>query len=144
MFYVGTDPVVVNLVRSYAKPGGRLTGVHSLTTELDGKRLEILAARPVGRGAAVGPAGAQARGALDGLAHVADAMLPSQTKLIDDIAKAKRLLTIYNERSVVTEGGLAIYGVNSHAVGRQSAKYVHRVLLGTSPAEPPIERADRS
>ncbi len=29
------------------------------------------------------------------------------------------------------------------AVGRQASKYVHRVLLGTSPAELPIERADR-
>lgn len=42
VFYVGTDPVVVGLVKSYAKPGGRLTGVHSQTTELDSKRLEIL------------------------------------------------------------------------------------------------------
>ena len=42
VFYAGTDPVVVGLVTSYAKPGGRLTGVHSLTTEVDAKRLEIL------------------------------------------------------------------------------------------------------
>jgi putative ABC transport system substrate-binding protein len=42
VFYAGTDPVVVGLVKSYAKPGGRLTGVHTLTTELDGKRLELL------------------------------------------------------------------------------------------------------
>jgi putative ABC transport system substrate-binding protein len=43
----------------------------------------------------------------------------------------------------VTEGGLASYGVNFHAVGRQSARYVHKVLLGTSPADLPVERADR-
>ena len=42
VFYAGTDPVVVGLVKSYARPGGRLTGVHSLTTELDAKRLQIL------------------------------------------------------------------------------------------------------
>jgi putative ABC transport system substrate-binding protein len=42
VFYAGTDPVVVGLVTSYAKPGGRLTGIHSLTTELDAKRLQIL------------------------------------------------------------------------------------------------------
>ena len=35
------DPVVVGLVKSYAKPGGRVTGVHALTTHLDPKRLEI-------------------------------------------------------------------------------------------------------
>jgi putative ABC transport system substrate-binding protein len=42
IFCAGTDPVVVGLVDSFAKPGGRLTGVYSLTTDLTGKRLEIL------------------------------------------------------------------------------------------------------
>src|SRR6266568_6871135 len=42
VFYVGTDPVVVGLVKSYAKRGGRLTGVQSLSTELTAKLLEIL------------------------------------------------------------------------------------------------------
>jgi putative ABC transport system substrate-binding protein len=40
VFYAGTDPVVVGLVANYAKPGGRLTGIHSLTTEMDAKRLQ--------------------------------------------------------------------------------------------------------
>jgi putative ABC transport system substrate-binding protein len=43
----------------------------------------------------------------------------------------------------VTDGGLLSYGVSFHAVGQQSAKYVHRVLSGTSPADLPVERADR-
>jgi putative tryptophan/tyrosine transport system substrate-binding protein len=42
VFYAGTDPVDVGLVKSFAKPGGRLTGVHSLSTETTAKRLEIL------------------------------------------------------------------------------------------------------
>jgi putative ABC transport system substrate-binding protein len=42
VFCTGTDPVVVGLVDSFANPGGRLTGVYSLTTDLTGKRLEIL------------------------------------------------------------------------------------------------------
>ena len=42
VFYAGADPVAAGLVESLAKPGGRLTGVHSLTRELTGKRLEIL------------------------------------------------------------------------------------------------------
>jgi putative tryptophan/tyrosine transport system substrate-binding protein len=70
-------------------------------------------------------------------------MVTSQTKLVVDTAKAKKLLTISLERSFATEGGLASYGANFHAVGRQSAKYVHRVLSGTSPAELPVERIDR-
>ncbi len=183
VFYVGTDPVVVGLVKSYAKPAGRLTGVHSLTTELDGKRLQILKemSPKIRRVAAFyDPGNASAResaklvreaarqlrievverhvrsveelraglqalkpGEVDALAHVADAMVTSQTKLVVDTAKAKKLPTISNERSFASDGGLASYGVNNFAVGRQSAKYVHRVLLGTSPADLPVERADR-
>ena len=42
VFSVGTDPVGSGLVQSFAKPGGRLTGVQYSTTDLTGKRLEIL------------------------------------------------------------------------------------------------------
>ena len=42
MFYTGLDPVVAGLVESLAKPGGRLTGVCSLSRELTVKRVEIL------------------------------------------------------------------------------------------------------
>jgi putative tryptophan/tyrosine transport system substrate-binding protein len=39
---IGIDPVEVGLVESLARPGGNVTGVTSLTTELGGKRLELL------------------------------------------------------------------------------------------------------
>jgi putative ABC transport system substrate-binding protein len=42
VFYAGSDPVDNGLVSSFAKPGGRLTGVHSRNTVLTSKRLEIL------------------------------------------------------------------------------------------------------
>jgi len=42
VFCAGTDPVVLGLVDSFAKPGGRLTGVYSRVTDLTAKRLEIL------------------------------------------------------------------------------------------------------
>ena len=42
VFNVGSDPVAAGLVESFAKPGGRLTGVHFLVKDLTGKRLEIL------------------------------------------------------------------------------------------------------
>jgi putative ABC transport system substrate-binding protein len=42
VFYAGSDPVILGLVDSFAKPGGRLTGVHNQTTDLTAKRLEIL------------------------------------------------------------------------------------------------------
>lgn len=42
VFCVGADPVDLGLVVSFAKPGGRLTGVFYRDTDLTAKRLEIL------------------------------------------------------------------------------------------------------
>ena len=42
VFAVGSDPVGSGLVQSFGKPGGRFTGVQYSTTDLTGKRLEIL------------------------------------------------------------------------------------------------------
>jgi putative ABC transport system substrate-binding protein len=42
VFTIGTDPVATGLVSDFAKPGGRLTGVHYLVRDLTAKRLEIL------------------------------------------------------------------------------------------------------
>ncbi|MBI4169201.1 MAG: ABC transporter substrate-binding protein [Acidobacteria bacterium] len=42
VFFAGADPVAYGLVESFAKPGGRLTGVHGRATDLTAKRLEVL------------------------------------------------------------------------------------------------------
>ena len=42
VFCAGADPVVLGLVDSFAKPGGRLTGVYLRSVDLTAKRLEIL------------------------------------------------------------------------------------------------------
>ena len=42
IFCAGTDPVALGLVNSFAKPGGRLSGVYNPVTDLTAKRLEIL------------------------------------------------------------------------------------------------------
>ena len=42
IFSVGSDPVASGFAQSFAKPGGRLTGVQYSTTDLTGKRIEIL------------------------------------------------------------------------------------------------------
>lgn len=42
VFYVGADPVSGGLVESFRKPGGRLTGIASQSTDLTAKRLELL------------------------------------------------------------------------------------------------------
>jgi putative ABC transport system substrate-binding protein len=42
VFTGGADPVVFGLVDSFAKPGGRLTGVHSVVSDATAKRFEFL------------------------------------------------------------------------------------------------------
>jgi putative ABC transport system substrate-binding protein len=42
VFAIGSDPTTVGLAESTARPGGRLTGIHYLATDLTAKRLEIL------------------------------------------------------------------------------------------------------
>ena len=41
VFYGAGDPVGLGLIKSFARPGGNITGVTELDLELDGKRLEI-------------------------------------------------------------------------------------------------------
>ena len=42
VFCIGSDPVARGLVSEFARPGGRLTGVHYLARDLTAKRLQIL------------------------------------------------------------------------------------------------------
>jgi ABC-type uncharacterized transport system substrate-binding protein len=179
VFCAGTDPVSLGLVDSFARPGGRLTGVHFLATDLTAKRLEILKdilprlhrvvtfydpSNPVARESArLGRqeahrmkvefierpvasvqefhAGMQALRVkeFDAFLLVADAMVLSQSQLIIDMTKNKKISAMFWEENSVVKGGLASYGVSYHEAGRLSAKYVQRILTGTRPQDLPVE-----
>jgi putative ABC transport system substrate-binding protein len=182
VFYAGVDPVAVGLVKSLARPGGRITGVHSRQVDLIGKRLGILKEivptlrrvvsfynpdNPALRDSATMAREAtrqlgielverhvrtvdELRAGLRGLKAgevdailVWDAMVVSQSQFIVDTAKTKKLPAMFFDRTSVAGGGLASYGTSYYGVGRLAAKYVHRVLSGTSPADLPVEMSDR-
>ena len=87
--------------------------------------------------------GALRAGEADALLSGGDSMVISQTALVIDTARTKKLPTMFTELDSVAKGGLASYGVSYYAMGRLSAKYVQRILLGANPGEVPIEQVDR-
>ena len=79
----------------------------------------------------------------DAYYFTSDAMVTSQAQFIIDTARAKKLATIGYEQSLVAQGALVSYGVSYYEIGRLSAKYVQRVLTGTSPQNLPVESISR-
>jgi putative ABC transport system substrate-binding protein len=75
----------------------------------------------------------------DAYFYIPDAMVLSQAQYIIDTARAKKLPTMFGEYSLVKQGALVAYGVSYYEVGRLSAKYVQRILTGTSPQNLPAE-----
>jgi putative ABC transport system substrate-binding protein len=179
VFDAGTDPVAAGLIESFARPGGRITGVYYSSIDLTAKRLEILksilpelrrvvtfynprsefslksakAAREEGRQLSIEiverPVASveELRPSMNALKakdadayfYVADAMVLSQAQYIIDAARAKKLPTMFADYNLVKQGALAAYGVSYYEVGRLSAKYVQRILTGTSPQDLPAE-----
>jgi putative tryptophan/tyrosine transport system substrate-binding protein len=183
VFCAGTDPVLFGLVESFAKPGGRLTGVYNPVTDLTAKRLEILKeivpklrrvvtfydpGNPIASQSAklareaVPPLGielverrvasveelqqavrALRTGEVDAYFAVSDAIASNQAQLIIDMARIKKLPTIFDFLDSVVKGGLASYSVSYHEVGRLSAKYVQRILTGVKPKDLPVQGVDK-
>jgi putative tryptophan/tyrosine transport system substrate-binding protein len=179
VFDAGNDPVAAGLIESFARPGGRLTGVYYSSVDLTAKRLEILkavlpelrrvvtfynprnefalksakAAREEGRKLSIEiverPVASieELRPSMNALKskdadayfYVADAMVLSQAQYIIDAARAKKLPTMFAVSSLVKQGALVAYGVSFYEVGRLSAKFVQRILTGTSPKDLPAE-----
>ncbi len=82
-------------------------------------------------------------GDVDAIMYVPDAMVASQTDLIIESARAKRLPTMLRDRGGVAKGALAAYGESYYMIGRLAAKQVQRILLGANPADMPVEQLDR-
>ncbi len=82
-------------------------------------------------------------GKADAFLSAVDAMVVSQTALVIDIMREKKLPAMFSQQESVVQGGLASYGVSYEALGRLAARYVQRILLGANPGELPVEEVDR-
>ena len=183
VFAVAGDPIRSGLIQDFARPGGRLTGVYYLTSDLTPKRLEVLKEilpklrkvvtfynpgnRVANDAAKLGREAAQQMkitflerhvnsidelrqalqnlkpGEVDAYFHVSDSMMTSQAQTVIQTALEKKLATMFQEQSLVAAGGMASYGQNFYEVGRMSAKYVQKILLGGHPQDLRVETADK-
>ena len=177
------DPVASGLVEGLSRPGGRLTGVTELSTELSAKRLEILrdavpdlhlvamlwnvadlgmtlryrAAEDAARvlGIKVQTLGVRepndfehaftemTRERPDAVLMVSDALTILNRKRVVEFAVANRLPTIFENSTLVREGGLMSYGPQQSAIGERVADLVARILRGARPADLPLELPTR-
>jgi putative ABC transport system substrate-binding protein len=71
----------------------------------------------------------------DAYFYVADAMVMSQSQYIVDAVRVKKVPAMFADYNLVQQGALVAYGVSFYEVGRLSAKYVQRILAGTSPRD---------
>jgi putative ABC transport system substrate-binding protein len=78
----------------------------------------------------------------DAFLFTPDPMVGTKSQEIIDVARAKRIPTMFQEQSLVGKGALAAYGQNYREIGRISARYVQRVLGGASPRDMKIETVD--
>ena len=177
------DPVATGLVEGLARPGGNITGVTELSTELSAKRLEILkdavpnlrrvamlwnaadlgmtlryrSAQDAARvlGVTVLALGVRepddfnnafaemTREPPDAILMVSDALTVLNRGRVVEFSNANRLPTIFENATIVRDGGLMSYGPKQSDIGERAAELVARILRGSRPADLPLELPTR-
>ena len=179
VFIAGSDPVGTGLAKSFARPGGNVTGIADLELDLAPKRMEIFrelipglkrvffvydatnpntvakvelvrgGAQRLGLALVERPVRTEdeARAAIstvkksevDGIVSPRSLAL-NIPGLIVEIAPKRAIPSMFDYAFHVEQGGLASYAANPHAMGRQAARQVDRILKGARPGDVPIEQ----
>ena len=79
----------------------------------------------------------------DAFFFVTDFLVTVHTPLVIEAANALRLPTMATNVTLVRMGALAGYGPDWREYGRSSARYVARILAGSSPRDLPVESINR-
>jgi putative tryptophan/tyrosine transport system substrate-binding protein len=167
VFAVGSDPIKLGLVASFNRPGGNVTGIDILTTDLNAKRLGLLhevlpRAETIGvllnsnspvvqtqlgdMQAAAGALSLRIRAFhASSAAERITALLVQADPFFDTrrdqlVANASRaaLPVMFQFREYAMAGGLMSYGVDLPDMYRQVGAYAGRILKGEKPAELPV------
>jgi putative ABC transport system substrate-binding protein len=168
-FALGTDPVELGLVASLARPGGNLTGVSMLMTQLvpQAKVIALLvnpnypgaerimrevqeAARATGVQVLISKARTEGeidaafttlvQGHVDALVVGNDSFFDSRIEQFVALAGRYAVPAIYDQREFPDSGGLMSYGTRLEAIYRQNGVYAGRVLKGEKPADLPVQQ----
>jgi putative ABC transport system substrate-binding protein len=160
------DPIGSGFVASLARPGGNITGLSTLSPEINGKRLELLKeivpklSRVAVLGTSTRPGTAQelkelelAAGAFGVKLQYLDVLDPKDIETAFRAASKGRVdavlmlvsggvvdahrITIV-ELAVKTR--LMTYGVNINDLDRRAAVYVDKILKGSKPSDLPVEQ----
>jgi putative ABC transport system substrate-binding protein len=179
IFIGSSDPVELGLVKSFARPGGNVTGIADLDVEIVQKRMEIFQQLVPGMKRVVLPYDATSSQSVAHLTAYRDTARrlgltlvekPLRTQdeaqvviagfrkadadgmvsprflslnipgLILEPGPRQAMPTMFHAAFFVERGGLASYSANGHAMGRQAARLLDRILKGTKPAELPVEQ----
>lgn len=79
----------------------------------------------------------------DALFMVADALTNLNRKRVIEFAAAHRIPAMYEQASIVQDGGLMSYGPNLEERFRRAAYYVDRIFKGAKPGDLPVELASK-
>src|SRR5215831_14292024 len=155
VFMTSADPVQVGFVASLNRPGGNLTGVASLGTETNRKRLQLLheAASMLGRQLHILHASSRrdidtafanlVRLQASGLVIGTDPFFNSWSEQLAVLALRHAVPAIYEFRAFAAAGGLASYGGRITDLYRLGGVYAGRILRGDKPADMPVQQETR-
>ena len=158
---INYDPVALGYVNSLVRPGGNITGIVSLQTELAAKQVELSGDQFAAAERQARSLGLDVRplkledppydfdAAFQRLSEGSPQMLlvlsspffaPARSR-IADLAIQQRLPTMFIFKTYVEAGGLMSYGVNAQANYRQLGFYAAKILNGAKPADLPVQQA---
>src|SRR5262245_44033790 len=147
------DPVGLGHIASLAHPGGNITGLSMLLTELAAKALEIFTeAMPQARriGVLWNPATPShplavksVEERVEGFLDIASPLTVARRTALAELALKHRLAGIFGLKIYVEAGGLMSYGADFNDLHRRAAAYIDKILKGANPADLPVEQASK-